>query len=120
LGFRGSGYTQGILAVLQAEFAAIHKTIAKIEAIEKLPLPDAPEATPIDPAFLQKLASEGRESLPVQVGNQIIDLLVREVLSRIETGRTIRVNGNIANSTIIPGDENKSEQDLKPARKRKS
>jgi hypothetical protein len=56
----------------------------------------------------------------VQVANQIIDLLVREVLSRIETGRTIRVNGNIANSTIIPGDENKSEQALKPARKRKS
>jgi internalin A len=106
------------LAVIRAEFASIHKTIAKIEAIEKVPLPDAPEAMPIDLAFLQKLASEGRDFLPVQVGNQIFDLIVKEVLSRIEkeggtsikAGRdmqTIEITGS-GNTVIIGDAENKS------------
>ena len=73
-----------LLAMIRGEFDAIHKTIAKIEATEKVPLPDAPEADPVDLTFLQRLASEGRESLPVQVGNRIIDLIVKEVLSQIE------------------------------------
>ena len=80
------------LSAIRMEFDAIHKTIAKIEAVEKVPLPNAPEAAPIDLTFLQQAASEGRESLPVQVGNRIIDLLVKEVLSRIDTEE--RTNGN--------------------------
>jgi len=73
-----------LLAMIRGEFDAIHKTIAKIEATEKVPLPNAPEADPVDLTFLQRLASEGRETLPVQVGNRIIDLIVKEVLSQIE------------------------------------
>ena len=73
-----------LLAMIRGEFDAIHKTIAKIEATEKVPLPNAPEAAPVDLTFLQRLASEGRDSLPVQVGNRIIDLIVKEVLGQIE------------------------------------
>ena len=72
-----------LLAVIRAEFASIHKTIEKIEATEKVPLPNAPEAAPVDLSFLLRAASEGRESLPVQVGDRIIDLLVKELLSKI-------------------------------------
>jgi internalin A len=89
------------LSAIRMEFEAIHKTIAKIEATEKVPLPNAPEATPVDLTFLQQLASEGRESLPVQVGNKILDLIVKEILNRIETvnmgvmkGATIHIHGN--------------------------
>lgn len=110
------------LAVIRAEFAAIHKTIAKIEALEKVPLPDAPEATPIDLEFLQRLASEGRETLPVQVGNQIIDLIVKEVLSRIEKdgGRNIGIGRDVDNATIISGNNNVINLSPRSSKKRKS
>lgn len=98
-----------LLAIIRGEFDAIHKTIAKLEVTEKVPLPNAPSAAPVDLAFLRKLASEGRESLPVQVGDQIVDLIVKEVLSRIETKGSITVNigGNVGGNFIL-GDENKS------------
>lgn len=108
------------LAVIRAEFDAIHKTIAKIEAIEKVPLPDAPEAAPIDLEFLQRLASEGRDSLPVQVGNQIIDLIVKEVLNRVETeGKRVEVHihGDMKESNLIVGNDN--QPDIKTKKKRK-
>jgi len=73
-----------LLAMIRGGFDAIHKTIAKIEVTEKVPLPNAPEAAPVDLTFLQRLANEGRESLPVQVGNRIIDLIVADVLKQIE------------------------------------
>jgi hypothetical protein len=93
------------LSAIRMEFDAIHKTIAKIEAIEKVPLPNVPEATPVDLTFLQRAASEGRESLPVQVGNRIIDLLVKEVLSQIEkdgkgssANMVVNIQGNVYGS----------------------
>jgi internalin A len=99
-----------LLAMIRGEFDAIHKTIIKIEATEKVPLPNAPEADPVDLTFLQQLASEGRESLPVQVGNRIIDLIVKEALSQIEKeGKTpspnyvVNVQGNFYGSV---GDKN--------------
>ncbi|MBI5839297.1 MAG: GTP-binding protein [Chloroflexi bacterium] len=98
------------LSAIRMEFDAIHKTIAKIEATEKVPLPNAPEAAPVDLEFLQRLASEGRESLPVQVGNQIIDLIVKEVLSRIEIENKhieVHIHGDMKGSNLVVGDENK-------------
>jgi len=71
------------LAMVRGEFDAIHRTIAKIEVTERVPLPTALEAAPIDLTFLQKLANEGRESLPVQIGNEIIDVNVRKLLDSI-------------------------------------
>ncbi|MCL4529771.1 MAG: hypothetical protein M1282_10190 [Chloroflexi bacterium] len=52
------------------------------------------------------MASEGRESLPVQAGNQIIDLIVKEVLSCIETTRirtgdiSIDIGRGVNDSTV--------------------
>lgn len=110
------------LAVIRAEFAAIHKTIAKIEAIEKVPLPDAPEAPPIDYEFLLRLEREGRESLPVQAGNQIIDLIVKEVLNKIETQRKteIHIHGNVSDSNLNVGGHNQLDiNSQKKPRKKK-
>lgn len=110
------------LAVIRAEFAAIHKTIAKIEATEKVPLPNAPEADPVDLTFLQRLASEGRESLPVQVGDRIIDLIVKEVLSKIETQNKteIHIHGSVSDSNLNVGDHNQLDinSKKKPGKKK--
>lgn len=112
-----------LLTVIRGEFDAIHKTIAKIEVIEKIPLPDTPDASPVDLAFLQKLASEGRDFLPIQVGNHIIDLVVKEVLNKIQvdSNRNITINiGGDMEGNIIAGDHNKASINLpKPKKKRK-
>lgn len=103
-----------LLAMIRGEFDAIHKTIVKIEVTEKVPVPNVPEATPIDLTFLQRAASEGRESLPVQVGNQIIDLIVKELLSKIQTdsGRNININiGGNFDGNLTVGDGNQSIKD---------
>lgn len=97
-----------LLAIIRAEFEKIHKTIAKIEAIEKVPIPDIPEMVPVDYEFLVRMAIEGRESLPVQAGNQIIDLIVKEVLNRIESHRKteIHIHGNVSDANLSIGDNN--------------
>lgn len=109
------------LSAIRMEFSAIHKTIAKIEATEKVPLPNAPEAAPVDLTFLQRAASEGRESLPVQVGNRIIDLIVKEVLGQIEKeGKSspsqfvINVQGNVYGSIGNDNTVNFIQQKFEP------
>lgn len=104
-----------LLAMIRGEFEAIHKTIAKIEVTEKVPVPNVPEASPVDLAFLQRLANEGRESLPVQAGDQIIDLIVKEVLSRIEIDAKRNININIGGDVggnFIVGDDNTANRPM--------
>lgn len=108
--------------MIRGEFDAIHKTIAKIEATEKVPLPDAPEAAPVDLEFLQRMASEGRESLPVQAGNQIIDLIIKEVLSRIESESKrveVHIHGDVRDSNLLVGDKNQQRLGKTPNSKKK-
>lgn len=100
------------LSAIRMEFDAIHRTIAKIEATEKIPIPNVPEATPVDYEFLLRLEKDGRESLPVQAGSQIVDLIVKEVLSRIETATRkteIHIHGNVENSNLLVGDKNRAD-----------
>lgn len=98
-----------LLAMIRGGFDAIHKTIAKIEVTEKVPLPNAPEADPLNLSLLQQAASEGRESLPVQVGDRIIDLIVKELLNKVQadSGRNININigGNVGGNFVL-GDNN--------------
>jgi hypothetical protein len=70
------------------EFDAIHKTIAKIEATEKVPLPNYPNANPVDYAFLLQLEHETRESFPVSVSGKIVDIKVKGLLSGIRPEKT--------------------------------
>jgi len=76
------------LSAIRMEFDAIHKTIAKIEAMEKVPLPYYPNAVPIDYAFLLQLEREGRESFPVSIDGKIVDVNVRELLNGIRPSKT--------------------------------
>ncbi len=68
------------LAVIRAEFAAIHKTIAKIEAKEKVPVPDSNAV--IDFEHLLKLERKGiLDFLPEGMDDSIN---VRELLNGVE------------------------------------
>ncbi|WKZ34563.1 MAG: toll/interleukin-1 receptor domain-containing protein [Anaerolineales bacterium] len=72
------------LSAIRMEFDAIHKTIAKIEATEKVPLPNYPNADPIDPAFLLQLE---RDSFPTSIDGKIVDINVRELLNGIRPSK---------------------------------
>jgi len=75
------------LSLVRGEFANIHKSTAKIEITEKVSLSNTINSSPIDLTFLQRLADEGRESLPVQVGDEIIDVSVQTLLDSIRPSK---------------------------------
>jgi hypothetical protein len=69
------------------EFDAIHRTIAKIEATEKVPLPSQPQVAPVDYEFLLRLERDNRPTFPVQAGNDIIDVDVKELLDGVRPSK---------------------------------
>lgn len=75
------------LSAIRMEFDAIHKTIAKIEATEKVPLPNYPKADPVDYAFLLQLERDSREAFPVSIDGKIVDINVRELLNGIRPSK---------------------------------
>ena len=75
------------LYAIRMEFDAIHKTIAKIEATEKVPLPSQPGVAPVDYEFLLRLERDNRPSFPVQAGNDIIDVDVKELLDGVRPSK---------------------------------
>jgi internalin A len=76
------------LYAIRMEFDSIHKTIAKIEATEKVPLPSQPGVAPIDYEFLLRLERDNRSAFPVQAGNDIIDVDVKELLDGVRPSKT--------------------------------
>jgi internalin A len=75
------------LSAIRMEFSAIHKTIAKIEATEKVPLPSHPQVAPVDYEFLLRLERDNRPTFPVQAGNDIIDVDVKELLDGVRPSK---------------------------------
>ena len=75
------------LSAIRMEFSAIHRTIAKIEATEKVPLPSQPTVAPVDYEFLLRLERDNRPTFPVQSGNDIIDVDVKELLDGVRPSK---------------------------------
>lgn len=101
------------LAMIRMEFDIIHKSLAKIEAVEKIPLPAYPDATPIDHKLLLQLEKSGISTHHVQSGNKLIEANVRALLSGIEPepmfgirGATLNIQGNVTDTVIAIGDNN--------------
>jgi len=98
------------LSAIRMEFSAIHKTIAKIETKEKIPLPSHPQAAPIDYEFLLRLARDYRETFPVQLGDEIIDIKVRELLDGVTTENDRRALEEHHSIRLIPPSASNSMQ----------
>lgn len=75
------------LSVIRTEFDAIHKTIARIEATEKVSLQNYPNAEPVDYAFLLQLERDARTSFPVSIDEKIVDINIRELLNGIRPAK---------------------------------
>ncbi|HEU0293259.1 MAG TPA: COR domain-containing protein [Anaerolineales bacterium] len=83
----GENTRRDFLSAIRMEFDAIHKTIAKIEATEKVPLPSQPGVVPVDYEFLLRLERDNRSTFPVQAGNDILDVDVKELLDGIRPSK---------------------------------
>ena len=76
-----------LLSAIRIEFDTIHKTIVKIEAMQKVPHPDYPELI-LDYDELIEFERQGVTEFPKKVGNQIVKCTVRELLDGIRPAKT--------------------------------
>lgn len=75
------------LSAIRMEFEAIHKTITKIEASQKVPHPDYPELV-LDYDELIEFERQGVNEFPKKVGDQVVKCNVRELLDGIRPSKT--------------------------------
>jgi internalin A len=74
------------LSAIRIEFDAIHKTIAKIEATEKVPHPNYPELV-LDYLELIEFELQSVDKFPRKVGDRVITCIVRELLDGVRLSR---------------------------------
>jgi internalin A len=81
------------LSAIRMEFDGIHKTIVKVEAMEKVPLPNYPNAVPVDYRLLIQLEQKNILTHNVQTDKTPIEISVSELLDgvRLPKNRAVKV-----------------------------
>jgi small GTP-binding protein len=90
-----------VLAAIRYQFNEIHSSIQGLNPQMRVPIPNAPNAEPIEYDYLLMLEREGDETYRVKDGNRLITINVRQILSGIESESQRKDRGN---SVIIYGD----------------
>lgn len=104
------------LSAIRYQLDEIHNSIKGLNPQKMVPIPNAPNADPLEYEYLLMLEREGQETHLVKDGNRLVKVNVREILSGIEseaqrreTGgnvTNIYIGGDVKGSTIISGDNN--------------
>lgn len=105
------------LSAIRYQLDEIHASIKGLDAQKRVPIPEAPNAEPLDYDYLLQLERDGElEVLPVKDGSRLVKVNVRKLLSGVvsETERkqsagnttNIYISGDVKGGTIIAGDEN--------------
>ena len=104
------------LSAIRYQLDEIHGSIKGLDAQKRVPIPEAPNADPLDYDYLLQLEQDGFEEHPVKNGNRLVKVNVRKLLSGVvsETERrqsagnttNIYIGGDVKGGTIIAGDEN--------------
>ena len=105
------------LSAIRYQLDEIHGSIKGLEPQKRVPIPEAPNADPLDYDYLLQLERDGElEVLPVKDGSRLVKVNVRKMLSGVisETERrqsagnttNIYIGGDVKGGTIIAGDEN--------------
>ncbi|MBI3152654.1 MAG: hypothetical protein HYZ21_11010, partial [Chloroflexi bacterium] len=109
----------------------IHGSIKGLDAQKRVPIPEAPEAEPLDYDYLLQLERDGFEEHPVKNGNRLVKVNVRKLLSgvvsenerKLSTGNitNIYVGGDVTGGNIVSGEGNQAtvESDAKKKSPRK-
>ncbi len=108
------------LSAIRYQLDEIHGSIKGLDAQKRVPIPEAPEAEPLDYGYLLQLERDGFEGHPVKNGNQLVKVNVRKLLSGVvsETERrqsagnttNIYIGGDVKDSNLIAGDGNTAEK----------
>jgi internalin A len=103
------------LSAIRYQLDEIHGSIKGLDAQKRVPIPEAPNAEPLDYDYLLQLEQDGFEEHPVKNGNRLVKVNVKKLLSGVisETERrqsvgnttNIYVGGDVSGN-IIAGDEN--------------
>ena len=117
------------LSAIRYQLDEIHASIKGLEPQKRVPIPEAPEAEPLDYDYLLQLERDGFEEHPVKNGNRLVKVNVRKLLSGVvseaerkqSAGNTtnIYIGGNV-DGNIIAGDDNiANTNSTKPKKNRK-
>jgi internalin A len=109
------------LSAIRYQLDEIHNSIKGLDAQKRVPIPEAPNAEPLDYDYLLQLERDGDlEFLPVKDGGRLVKVNIRQLLSGIEseaqrrnqggTVTNIYVGGNFDGNLTV-GDDNQSIKD---------
>ncbi len=108
------------LSAIRYQLDEIHGSIKGLDTQKRVPIPEAPNAEPLDYDYLLQLERDGFDELPVKNGDRLVKVNVRKLLSGVisETERrqsagnttNIYIGGDVKGGNIIAGDENKIER----------
>jgi internalin A len=104
------------LSAIRYQLDEIHASIKGLDAQRRVPIPNAPNAEPLEYEYLLMLEREGQETHLVKDGARLVKINVREVLSGIESESqrrefggnvtNIYIGGNVEGSNIVSGNDN--------------
>jgi internalin A len=103
------------LSAIRYELDEIHDSIKGLTPQKRIPIPEAPNAEPLEYDYLLQLERDGYDEFPVKDGNRLVKIDVRKLLSGIESESqrkesagsvtNIYVGGDISGNFIL-GDDN--------------
>jgi len=104
------------LSAIRYQLDEIHNSIKGLDAQKRVPIPEAPNAEPLEYDYLLMLEREGDETCRVKDGSRLLTINVRQILSAIESENqrkesgsrvtNIYIGGDVKDSNILAGDEN--------------
>ena len=104
------------LSAIRYQLDEIHESIKGLDAQKYVPIPNAPNAEPLEYETLLMLEREGQEEYLVRDGKRLVKVIVRQILSGIETESArkesgnrvtnIYIGGDVKDSNILAGDDN--------------
>jgi internalin A len=106
------------LTAIRYQLDEIHASIKGLDPQKRVPIPNAPNAEPIEYDYLLLLEREGQETHLVKDGTRLVKVNIREILSGIESESQVKERGsNVTNiyvggnvrGNIIAGDDNVAE-----------
>jgi serine/threonine protein kinase len=87
-----------------------------LDAQKRVPIPDAPNAEPLEYDYLLMLEREGQEAYLAKDKNRLVKVSIRQLLSGVESESqrkesasrvtNIYIHGDVKDSNILAGDEN--------------
>jgi internalin A len=105
------------LSAIRYQLDEIHDTIKGLNPQKRVPIPEAPNAEPLEYDYLLQLERDGFDQHPVKDGNRLVKINVRKLLSGIESEfkrkeslgnvTNIYVGGDVSGN-IIAGDDNEA------------